>query len=497
MATRFYEVAAGQHTPQHKPNARHERDSEAHKILRQYAGNQHAQNKNEQQGEESLPGVRAPGATGVIYCTDRAIANGFSYENQEWANLGQGAPEVNALPGDPPRPTVLDFTKYGDFVHEYAPTVGVKELRQAVANLYNHQYRQGRTSQYTYENVCIVPGGRAGMSRVAAVIGDVYCGYQIPEYTTYSEVLSVFKRLVPIPSHLPAEDKYKLDINKLKSDIKNMSLSVVVMSNPRNPTGQVIQGQDLKDVVDLGKTGTTIILDEFYSWYMYWDDKEKIGKSISGAEYVDDVNADSVILIDGMTKGPRLPGWRVCWVVGPKSLISAVSQSGSFLDGGANHPLQMAAIPQLEPSRVLQSKIALQNHFKAKRDYVLQRLDDMGLPVHCPPQATFYIWLDLSGLAAPLDSALVFFEELLREKTIVVPGLWFDINPSHRRNLFDSPCHHFVRISFGPPLETLKRGLDSIERLLDKHRRASHHIGHSYRGSVSYDFPGVNHNTHI
>jgi aspartate/methionine/tyrosine aminotransferase len=69
----------------------------------------------------------------------------------------------------------------------------------------------------------------------------------------------------------------------------------------------VIQGQDLKDVVDLGKTGTTIILDEFYSWYMYWDDKEKIGKSISGAEYVDDVNADSVILIDGMTKGPRLP----------------------------------------------------------------------------------------------------------------------------------------------------------------------------------------------
>jgi hypothetical protein len=54
-----------------------------------------------------------------------------------------------------------------------------------------------------------------------------------------------------------------------------------------------------------------------------------------------------------------------------------------------------------------------------------------------------------------------------------------------------------VRISFGPPLETLKRGLDSIERLLDKHRRASHHIGHSYRGSVSYDFPGVHHNAHI
>ena len=48
-------------------------------------------------------------------------------------------------------------------------------LREAVAHLYNTTYRQGRTSQYTYENVCIVPGGRAGLSRIAAVIGDVYC----------------------------------------------------------------------------------------------------------------------------------------------------------------------------------------------------------------------------------------------------------------------------------------------------------------------------------
>lgn len=48
------------------------------------------------------------------------------------------------------------------------------ELRQAVAHLYNHTYRQGKISQYTYENVCIVPGGRAGLSRVAAVVGDVF-----------------------------------------------------------------------------------------------------------------------------------------------------------------------------------------------------------------------------------------------------------------------------------------------------------------------------------
>lgn len=51
-----------------------------------------------------------------------------------------------------------------------------------------------------------------------------------------------------------------------------------------------------------------------------------------------------------------------------------------------------------------------------------------------------------------------FFEELLKEKTIVIPGIFFDINPAHRRNLFNSPCHHFVRLSFGPPLDDLVRG---------------------------------------
>lgn len=68
---------------------------------------------------------------GVIYCTDRAQANGFAYGKPEWANMGQGAPETGPLPGASPRPTGIEFTD--DLIHEYAPTVGVKELREAVA----------------------------------------------------------------------------------------------------------------------------------------------------------------------------------------------------------------------------------------------------------------------------------------------------------------------------------------------------------------------------
>jgi len=50
-------------------------------------------------------------------------------------------------------------------------------MRAAVANLYNDNYRKDKESKYTYENVCIVPGGRAGLIRIAAVLGNAYVGF--------------------------------------------------------------------------------------------------------------------------------------------------------------------------------------------------------------------------------------------------------------------------------------------------------------------------------
>jgi len=469
---------------------KHESQSEAHKIFRQSAGHQPTgllpQTVNPD--EETVPGIVHPGSTGVIYCSDRAMANGFSYSSShEWANLGQGAPEVGDIPDNPPRPTTINIPI--DSL-EYAPTTGVRELREAVANLYNVTYRQGKQSQYTYENVCIVPGGRAGLSRVAAVVGDVYCSYQVPDYTAYDQVLSAFRRLIPVPTALDPATLYQLDIAQTKKDIQNQGLAVILASNPRNPTGQVIKGQDLEALVSLSREGTTVILDEFYSWYIYPENEQDYGQSISSASYIQDVNTDSVIIVDGLTKNFRLPGWRVCWVIGPKNLVSALSQSGSFLDGGANHPLQLAAIPLLEPKRCAEEKVALQKHFKKKRDFVLEKLKEMGLEVKIPPQATFYIWLDLSSLPEPLCNGLTFFEELLKFKTIVIPGIFFDINPSHRRNLFHSPCHNFVRLSFGPPLKDLEMGLEAMKLVLEKARAGpgtQTPIGTKYKKALSHD----------
>lgn len=132
-----------------------------------------------------------------------------------------------------------------------------------------------------------------------------------------------------------------------------------------------------------------------------------------------------VLLIDGLTKRFRLPGWRIAWVVGPKDFVDALGSAGSYLDGGANVPFQEAAIPMLEPSLVRTEMKALQSHFMEKRDYVLGRLYDIGFRVQDIPGATFYIWLDLTSLDPPLppqaniSDGLNFFNALLSVRSLL------------------------------------------------------------------------------
>lgn len=189
---------------------------------------------------------------------------------------------------------------------------------------------------------------------------------------------------------------------------------------------------------------------------------------MSAADNVHDVNKDDVLIIDGLTKRFRLPGWRVAWILGPKEFVKALSSCGSYLDGGANVPFQEAAVPMLKPELVHTEMKALQHHFREKRDYVIGRLRKMGFKIEHVPEATFYLWIDLTGLPESIDDGLNFFRACLEEKVIVVPGIFFDLNPSKRRDLFDSPCHRFIRFSYGPAMSTLEKGLDGFERVIKK-----------------------------
>ncbi|ETI20664.1 hypothetical protein G647_07006 [Cladophialophora carrionii CBS 160.54] len=423
-------------------------------------------------------------STGVVWTTEQAQKHGFYDEPEKWANLGQGAPEVGDIDGCFPRPKSIPLSENSG---EYGPTAGIRSLRAAVAKLYNHDYRQGKESQYTWENVCIVPGGRAGLIRIAAVVGNAYLAYFTPDYSVYEQasisvllMLGLFRNFVAIPTPLSAADGYHIHADKIADELAR-GTSVILTSNPRNPTGHALHSEELSLIQDICRDRATLIFDEFYSGYRY--DKDCDGSTISAASNVIDVDRDDVLLIDGLTKRFRLPGWRVAWIVGPKDFIKALSSCGSYLDGGCNVPFQEATVSMLEPALVRREMAALQRHFKAKRDYVLKRLSEIGFRLGDQeiPESTFYIWLSLEKLDPPLpknspvdiSNGLAFFDALLQEKTIVVPGIFFDLNPAKRRDLFDSPCHYFVRISYGPRMEQLKMGLDGIERVVKRARGES------------------------
>ncbi len=212
-----------------------------------------------------------------------------------------------------------------------------------------------------------------------------------------------------------------------------------------------------------------LILDEFYSHYIYGEDADKDPRLVSAAAYVEDVDTDPVIIIDGLTKNWRYPGWRISWTLGPKDVINAIASAGSFLDGGANHPFQRDVIALLDRERVMKEARAIQRHFGEKRQYTIERLRAMGIRVDAPPKGTFYVWADLSQLPPPLHEGLSFFEAGLRQRVITVPGVFFDVNPERRREF--ARYQHYTRISFGPDMKTLKQGLESLACMVSEHQR--------------------------
>jgi aspartate/methionine/tyrosine aminotransferase len=404
--------------------------------------------------------------TGVIYVTTEAVRLGYSSRDPAWCNLGQGQPETGALPGAPPR---LDNVGIAVGDQEYAPTAGIMELREAVADLYNRRYRVGMPSRYSAENVCIAGGGRTALTRAAACLGHVNLGHFLPDYTAYEELLDIFKAFTPIPILLDADSGYAFSVDALRREILGRGLAALLLSNPCNPTGRLVAGDELADWVQAARAlDCSLLIDEFYSHYVYGKPTPAAG--VSAARYVEDVDRDPVLLFDGLTKNWRYPGWRLSWAIGPKSVIESLASAGSFLDGGGSRPLQRAAIPLVAPDHALGEARAIQDAFAKKRLLTLEALRALGLRVEVEPQGTFYAWASVADLPPPLADGMGFFRAALDRKVITVPGQFFDVNPGKRRRAGASRFKSHVRFSFGPSEVTLREAFQRLGELVQAAR---------------------------
>ena len=413
--------------------------------------------------ETVISAFRPVPRTGVIYVTTEAVRRGYTQGDPAWCNLGQGMPETGELDGAPPRVLSVNIDPSDQ---EYAPVPGIMELRAAVADMYNALYRRGMPSQYSAENVSISSGGRAGLTRAAASLGQINLGHFLPDYTAYEELLDIFRAFTAIPILLEPERAYAFSPDDLRKEIRGRGLGAILVSNPCNPSGKLVRGNELASWVRLSRElDCTLLLDEFYSHYIWVDTGGELPIE-SAARYVEDVDADPVVIVDGLTKNWRYPGWRVSWTVGPKSVIDAVSSAGSFLDGGGSRALQRAAVPMVNEAHVAAETKAIAKVFGRKRELLIGRLRDIGVRCDLQPEGTFYVWGRLDALPPPLNDCVGLFKAGLERKVVTVPGMFFDVNPGKRRNKEHSRFKRYMRFSFGPSLDRIELACDRLEELV-------------------------------
>ena len=396
---------------------------------------------------------------GVIWVVSEAVKRGFWNGNPDWCNLGQGQPEIGEMEGAPDR---LRNVLIEPEDQAYGPINGTDEMREAVAKHYNRYYRRGK-KPYTAANVGIAQGGRLMLSRIfGAVQGKM--GYQIPDYTAYQDMMDyATSRLNPILIPTKEENNFSIPASEFKEVA--MNLDSYLVSNPCNPTGHVIQGDELASYCETArKTGCVLLMDEFYSHFIYEGRDPGCGP-ISSAEYVDDPENDPILVIDGLTKSFRYPGWRLGWVLGPSSIIETLGRAASAIDGGPSRVSQRLALRALEQNYADQETSALRVMFSKKKNMMVDRLTSMG--IRClEGESTFYIWACVEDLPEGYKTGIDFFWKALDKQVMTVPGTFFDVNPQPGRE--EQQFDQWVRFSFGPSYENVDLGLTRLEEMLNE-----------------------------
>jgi aspartate/methionine/tyrosine aminotransferase len=420
-----------------------------------------------EQTPEALGALRPIPFMGVIWVVAEAMKLGFVNGHPDWCNLGQGQPEVGEMAGAPPRLSRIDLQPQD---HAYGPIDGTGDLRAAIATHYNRLYRQGKSQQYGPENVSIACGGRLMLSRVFAALGNGMLGYQVPDYTAYEDMIDYHShRMHPVAMFAHEEEGFALPPARLGHEIAEQGLKAFVFSNPCNPTGRVIRGDDLAAYVGFARDlDCTMIFDEFYSHFIYDGERPAAGP-VSAAAHVEDIEREPVLIIDGLTKSFRYPGWRVGWIVGPRAMVETVGRAASAIDGGPSQPIQRAALEVLQPDRADQETTALREVFSRKRNLMSERLQAMGVRFAHESESTFYVWGTIADLPAPLNDVGTFFRHALERKVMTVPGHFFDVNPGRLRQ-GPSPVKDWVRFSFGPPEDNMLMGLDRLAEMVAEAR---------------------------
>ena len=323
----------------------------------------------------------------------------------------------------------------------YAPFPGIPELRKAIAD--DVTGRKGFPADPS--QVFVTVGGKGVM--LYAILGLIDPGDEVivpdPGYPIY-ESLTRFVGATPVPIPIRMENDFRLDVEELARLITPRT-RLLIINSPANPTGGVLTQADLDRIAELAQEHDLwVMTDEIYGRILY-----------DGAEHLSIASlpgmADRTIVLDGFSKTFAMTGWRLGYAVVPDSLkevygelvINTISCAPTFAQVGA-----VAALtgPQDDVD-------AMVVEFKARRDLVVEGLNEINGIRCATPLGAFYAFPDISGTGL---TGAEFAERLLTEADVcVLAGTAFGgVGTEH------------IRISYANSRENLTEALNRIGRFV-------------------------------
>ena len=375
-----------------------------------------------------------------IYETLYAFYNSYgSFMGEEGTHpWSQGFPLTTPIErfNGPSLPSNLEVSYEDRF---YPKAWGHPKLRDSIADYYNSQYR----SKISPENVMIFAGGRPGIFTVMAFLKNhVKVRIGSIEWPAYLDILTRTNsdyETIPFTkknNFHPSNAEY-FNRENLNHDSPIMS----VLSNPQNPSGQTRSGEELRELIKIAEEPNNgILLDEAYEMFH--------SPSVSGIEFVNDIDNSNIFLSGACTKGLQSPGIRIGWIIASKSNIEIMSNYSSFGMGGVSHLSQNYAIKLLEPNRVKKARAAIEKYYNWQRERYGNAFKKMGLGVYTG-NGGFYHWLELpKGLTSKQLN-----ERLFKRGAAILSAFDCDMTRPHiKDNKYKSPYERFFRFSFGPLL---------------------------------------------
>lgn len=349
--------------------------------------------------------------------------------------------------GEPDFTTPWNISEAGIYSLEkghthYSSNAGLMRLRQEISRNMKKKYNL----DYDPKNQVIVTvGGSEGIDIALRTLVSTGDEVIIPEpsFVAYKGCTRL-TGATPVTINLQAKDQFKLTPELLEKAITPKT-KVVIIPYPNNPTGAVMDRDDLQGIVNVLKDKKIVVIsDEIYAELTYQ------GKHVSIASFEE--MKDKTIVINGFSKTYAMTGWRLGYVCGHTAFIESMYKVHQYAIMCAPTTAQYAAIEALRNSDA--SVDEMTREYNRRRRVLVDGLRKLGLDCF-EPLGAFYVFPSIKATGLTSEE---FCEKLLMiEKVLVVPG-----------NAFGECGEGFVRVCYATSMEQIIEALKRIERFIER-----------------------------